>query len=86
MYSRLLCTDSSSTSETLRRKETTIADMETNTIWAPADSEDYQVFWQAASEGDVKRLAASLRSDIDVNASYGDGVEGHSVLHEAAFN
>ncbi len=59
--------------------------METNTIWAPADSEDYQVFKQAASEGHVKRLAAALRSDIDVNASYGDGVEGHSVLHEAAF-
>ena len=58
--------------------------MEIDTIWAPADSEDYQVFKQAASKWDVKRLAAALRPDIDVNAMYGDGLEGHAVLHEAA--
>lgn len=59
-------------------------DIEINTIWAPADSEDYQAFKQAASEGDVKRLAAALRPDINVNALYGDSLEGHAVLHEAA--
>ena len=58
--------------------------METNTIWAPADSEHYQVFKRAAGEGDVKRFAAALRPDVDVNALYGDGLEGHTVLHEAA--
>lgn len=58
--------------------------METDTKWAPADSEDYQVFKQAASEGDVKRLAAALRPNVDINALYGDGLEGHTVLHEAA--
>lgn len=25
-----------------------------------------------------------MKSDIDVNALYGDGLEGHTVLHEAA--
>ena len=61
--------------------------METNTIWAPANSKHYQVFKQAASEGDVDQLAAALKSDIDVNALYGHygvGLEGHTVLHEAA--
>ena len=58
--------------------------METNTIWAPADSEKYQVFKQAASEGNVKQLETALRSGINVDALYGDGLEGYSVLHEAA--
>ena len=58
--------------------------METKTIWAPADSEDYQVFKQAASDGNVQRLAAALRLEVDVNALYGGGFEGHTILHEAA--
>ena len=58
--------------------------MESNTIWAPANSEKYQAFKQAASEGNVKQLEAALRSEIDVNALYGDGLEGHTVLHAAA--
>ena len=60
--------------------------METNIIWAPANSEKYQVFKQAASKGNVKQLEAASKSETDVNALYGDGLEGHTVLHEAAFN
>ena len=60
--------------------------METKTIWAPANSERYQVFKQEASEGDIKLLQeTAVTSGIDVNAFYGDGQEGHTVLHEAAF-
>ena len=62
-----------------------VIDMETKTIWAPANSEPYQVFRSAASEGNVKQLEAALRSGVDANALYGDGLEGHTVLHEAAF-
>ena len=32
----------------------------------------------------MKRLAAALRPDVDVNALYGDDQEGRTVLHEAA--
>ena len=58
--------------------------MGTNTIWAPVNSEHYQAFKQVAIEGDLKRLAIAFRSGIDVNALYGDGLEGHTVFHEAA--
>ena len=59
-------------------------DIETNTIWAPANSEHYQVFKQAVSEADMKQLEAAL-SGIDVNTLYVDGQEGYTVLHEAAW-
>ena len=66
------------------RKLSQVIDMETKTIWAPANSERYQVFRSAASEGNVIQLEAALRSGVDTNALYGDGLEGHTVLHEAA--
>ena len=53
--------------------------------WAPLDSEDYKLFHQAADEGDTQRLATLVKDrDIDVNALYGDGIEGRTLLHEAA--
>ncbi len=58
--------------------------MDENAIWAPADSEEYQLFWQAAVNGDKAQLATALKPNIDVNALFGDGFEGHSVLHETS--
>ena len=58
--------------------------MVTKTFWAPADNEEYRLFRQAAIEGDAQRLATVLNPNINVNALYGDGFEGQTVLHEAA--
>ncbi len=59
--------------------------MDDKTVWVPADSEDYRLFWQAAVDGDLQRLETALKPHINVNAIYGDGFEGHTILHEAAF-
>ena len=66
------------------KEPSTPTNMETDTIWAPANNDHYQVLKQAAIEADLKRLAIALRPGIDVNTLYGVGLEGHTVLHEAA--
>lgn len=54
-------------------------------FWAPAKSEEYRLFRQAAVQGDTQRLTSALLDPrINVNALYGDGFEGFTVLHEAA--
>lgn len=58
--------------------------MDDKTVWAPADSESYNLFWQAAVDADLQRLETALKPHVNVNAMYGDGFEGHTVLHEAA--
>ena len=57
----------------------------TRIFWAPAESEEYRLFRLAAVQGDTQRLtSALLNPSINVNALYGDGFEGFTVLHEAA--
>lgn len=51
---------------------------------APEDSVEYEEFFKAASEGDVKRLEATLLPVLNVNALEPDRVDGLGALHIAA--
>ena len=53
--------------------------------WAPLDSEDYKLFHQTADEGDTQRLATLVKDrKMDLNVLYGGGIDGRTLLHEAA--
>ncbi len=51
---------------------------------APEDSVAYKELFDAASEGDLKRLEAALLPSLNVNALEADPLEGRSALHIAA--
>jgi Ankyrin repeats (3 copies) len=53
--------------------------------WVPADHTQYEALKKAVVDGDVQRVAAALKSELDVNAMYGDGFEGDTVLHKGAW-
>lgn len=51
---------------------------------APEDSVEYEELFNAASEGDVKRLKAALLLSLNVNALEADRLQGRAALHMAA--
>ena len=58
--------------------------MTSNAGWAPIDSNEHQRLHQSVASGGLHRFLAALRPYININLVYGDGMEGHTVLHEAA--
>ncbi|KAL8706775.1 MAG: hypothetical protein Q9201_000201 [Fulgogasparrea decipioides] len=51
---------------------------------APEDSAEYEELFDAASDGDIKRLEAALLPSMNVNALQADVLQGHAALHKAA--
>ncbi len=51
---------------------------------APEDSVVYEELFDAASKGDLERLAAALLPSMNVNALEADPLQGRSALHIAA--
>ncbi|KAL8725888.1 MAG: hypothetical protein Q9181_006248 [Wetmoreana brouardii] len=51
---------------------------------APEDSPEYEALFDAASNGDIKRLEAALLPSMDVNALEADPLQGRAALHIAA--
>ncbi|KAL8724760.1 MAG: hypothetical protein Q9181_006689 [Wetmoreana brouardii] len=51
---------------------------------APEDSAEYEELFDAASNGDIKRLEAALLPSMDVNALEADPLQGRAALHIAA--
>lgn len=51
---------------------------------ASKDSVDYEKFFNAASQGDIERLEASLLPSLIVNALEADPLQGRAALHMAA--
>jgi Ankyrin repeats (many copies) len=56
-----------------------------NCTWVKEDDPEYGPLMQAVREGDVHHVEAALKPNMNVNAMYGDGFEGKTVLHQAAF-
>lgn len=51
---------------------------------APKDSVEYEEFFNAASEGDIKRLKAALLLSLHANVMEADRLQGRAALHMAA--
>lgn len=59
-------------------------EMSDDSFRAPEDSPEYEEFFKAASNGDVKRLEAALLPSMNVNALQADPFQGRGALHIAA--
>jgi hypothetical protein len=57
--------------------------MSTTCTWVQIGNNDYEALMQAVVEDDVQRIAAALKPNIDVDAMYGDGTEGETLLHSS---
>jgi ankyrin repeat protein len=55
-----------------------------NHTWILETSPYYQPLHDAALSGDARQLESLLTPEIDINAMYGDGLTGRSLLHLAA--
>jgi ankyrin repeat protein len=58
--------------------------MSTTCTWVQIGNNDYEALMQAVVEGDVQRIAAALKPNIEVDAMYGDGLEGEALIYRAA--
>jgi hypothetical protein len=58
--------------------------MRSNRTWVLEDSPHYQPLRDAALSGDYYQLESLLTPEIDINAMYGNGSTGRSLLHFGA--